>query len=105
MKRAKIIFASLIVGVGFILVSACSERCPSGYNTTDPSCPGYNPYGNNQGYQQPYYGPQQQQYNNPYGQQYQQPYYGPQQQYNNPYGQPRYCGPYGCRAVDENPAE
>ena len=94
----------LAFGIGclialFISVS-CSDRCPGGYNTTDPSCPGYSPYYGNQNpqygpnYQNPNYGPQQQPYYGPqYQQQPRQPYYGCAP------GQPRCYRPY---AVDES---
>lgn len=75
----KTLFAGVLVALTLVLAS-CGTQCPSGINTTDPSCPGYTPYG----YQQPYgYQPQQ-----PYGYQPypQQPYPGqypgyPQQPY------------------------
>ena len=45
----KMWFTGVILVVG-LLVASCGNQCPTGYNTTDPSCPGYQPYG----YQQPF---------------------------------------------------
>lgn len=62
----KMWFAGMMVVVGLLLAS-CGNQCPTGYNTTDPSCPGYTPYGQ-QYPQQQYPGQYPQQY--PYPQQY-----------------------------------
>jgi len=54
-------FATLAL-LGSLFLASCGNQCPTGYNTTDPSCPGYTGYGYGygqgyqQGYQQPVYG-------------------------------------------------
>lgn len=54
----KFSFATLFL-LGSLFLASCGNQCPTGYNTTDPSCPGYTGYAygyQNQGYVQPGYG-------------------------------------------------
>ncbi|MBI4403880.1 MAG: hypothetical protein HY537_06960 [Deltaproteobacteria bacterium] len=51
---SRVFLSALLAG----LIVGCGNQCPSGINTTDPSCPGYNPYGYTQGYGQGGYYPQ-----------------------------------------------
>lgn len=44
--------------VAALLLTSCGSQCPVGYNVSDPSCPGFNPYASQQPFQtQPYYQP------------------------------------------------
>ncbi len=85
----KVVFASLVL-LGSLFLASCGNQCPNGYNSTDPSCPGYVGYG---GYGGAYGGgayggayPQPQMYQPAYGG----AYYPPQQ----PYGGGAYGNPY-----------
>jgi hypothetical protein len=88
----RLILSSFVLLAVAGLIASCGRDCPSGYNTTDPSCPGYRTStsynsGYNSGYGGGYYDPYNQGYDN--SGYYQDPY-GYQQQ--NPYG---YQQPYG----------
>jgi len=88
----KLKLSSLML-LGMFFLASCGNQCPVGYNTTDPSCPGYNPYGGaGYGYGQP------QTYQPGYGQPgYVQPGYvapvQPVQPVMPGYGQPGYTQP------------